>query len=834
MNTVSVNGIENLISYDFKHANTDFDYENSVFNTHKERQLKDITTDTFIEDMFSDTRPDNDDVKNVQRENNRFNFLAYVYTYLSLQVKLGLPQALIENNIIMKPGEDVYLLFKGGNMMYYKYEELKKHVKPILQGQFFRLFDANFKISDFDFTCYIVVNDRERFYKVKKAVNQILWRETVKLRNFFESYMNVALDSAVNPELNGEPTQKDNNIFYPLENLDVNQVNTNKEERIQNIKNRLFEGVNIITSEDNHEVILNKAMQINEQITDNTKLDFQQVQSTLFHLRTYLYRKMIYHKTPQKLSQSFDVQYKQLNQDLKTMIVLMWRKISKYITDIKINDQNEFLNIIKGVHIPTLLAVHEVMVYIKQYREIIFDQEHNVNELILTQQSNDLHRFLQTFIQNFTLIFQNRIVESDFYNIFTISELLKNVRKKFTDKQDTLQVCETIYDEYQSFEEDVKKLKDRTNYNFIQLQGKELEVYMEKREDFYIQPSLLENSTTYIDTSRSSFHYVYQNSTIKKLRNQSSSVVDFDLLRVKFNVNLRASEKVIKVPSEFIDISICNYDDSALTEFRNHTEEGLGLFSISNTNNGNNLVLECFGYSIDFMVHDLIYVLYEQNLFTPWADAKYHKRIQRLNALQMLSYIGDINSMKLYLLSVLVIYIIVTYSEVYVERQGKIDINEDMDRLYNNARDNVILNFKKYSLERVFNILPTSMLDVIYRTYLPEPEYKNLMIPYPDSIIGSIVFYSLLQQYYVQGNENDKTRIKDIINRYRHDFMFLPADNEDIDRTIKDSMKYVEQMGDTFSEMLDLVKVQVQSGGIEQVQSTQVKAPKVKKQYTFF
>lgn len=835
MNSISVNSIDNLIEYDFKHANTDFDYENAVFNIHKERQLKDIVTDTFIEDMFSHERPQqNEDAnkrqeretKNEQKGNNRFNFLAYVYTYLNLKLKLDLPSLLIKHNIILKPGEDVYLLFKGGNMMFYKYEELKHHIKPLIQEEFYKLFDDNFKISDFDFTCYITVKDRERFYKVKKVVNKILWRETVKIRDFFENYMNVALDNQINPELQNQQVQQNTQVFYELDTTLLGNQQTYQETRIQNVQNRLLNNTITSTPENSFDIILNKAMQISENEADSKQFGYQQITNTLYYLRKYLYRMVIYHKTPERLSKYFHKKYQEENESMKLVVSLMWRKVSEYLDKLGLNEENNYIQIVSNHHIPTLLHIYEFLAFINKYKTLIFDT--NNHSVILLQHTNDLYTFLQKFVKDFEFIYQTRIIQSDLYNIYTVSELLRNVKKKFNDKKNTLKVCETIYDEYLSFDEDINKLKEETNYNFIDLKDKDLKVYMQKREDFYIQPNLLGNSTNYTDTYSSNFHYVYQNSTIKKVRNQSSSVVDFDLLRVKFNVNLSISgvEKSVKVPSEFIDISICNYDDSALTEFRNHTEDGLGLFTIQN----NNLTLECFGYSIEFMVHDLVYVLYEQSLFTPWADAKYHKRIKRLNALQMLSYIGDPISMQLYMLTVLVVFIIISYSELYVERRGRIDENIDMDRLFRNARDNIVLNFKKYNLEKVFNILPTTMLDIIYRTYLTG--YEKIMIPYPDQIIGSVIFYSILQQYYYEAESNQR-RVKDIINRYRNDFMFLPADKDDIQKTIEDSTNYVSTMSETFSQMLELVKEQAKIGGGQEPNASKIDN-KLKKQFTFF
>lgn len=833
MNNINVNSIDRMIDYDFKHANTDFDYENAVFNVHKERQLKDITTDTFIEDMFSDSRPkENDDeskkIDNEVRENNRFNFLAYVYTYLNLKLKLELPRLSIEHNIILKPGEDVYLLFKGGNMMYYKYEELKHHIKPLIQEEFYKLFDDNFKISDFDFTCYITVRDRERFYKVKKIVNQILWRETIKIRDFFESYMNLALDYTVNPELQQQQVPRDDKLFYELNTSALGNQHIHKETRIQNIQNRLLNNINISTPPKHFDTVLNKAMRITESDEEIMQFGQEQVKSTLYYLRKYLYRKLIYHKTPEKLSQEFYLVYERENEQMKSVIIDMWKKVNKYVTNLQLHNDNEYLNTITHHNILTLLYIYEFLAFINKHKDVIFVPNNQINPVVVIQQTNSLYIFLQKFVQDFELICKQRIITSDLYNIYTISTLLNNIKKKFDDKKNILKVCETVYDEYLSFDEDTDKLKDDTNYKFIDLKDKDLKVYMHKREDFYIQPSLIGNSQNYTDTSSSNFHYVYQNSTIKKVRNQSSSVVDFDLLRVKFNVHLSIGgvDKPVKVPSEFIDISICNFDDSALTEFRNHTEDDLGLFTIQNKD----LKLECYGYSIDFMVHDLIHVLYEQNLFTPWADAKYHKRIKRLNALQMLSYVGDFESMQLYMLSLLVVFIIVSYSEVYVERKGKITINAEMDRLFHNARENIVLNFKKYNLEKVFNILPTTMLDIIYRTYLIG--YENILIPYPDQIIGSVIFYSILQQYYYE-TEINKGKTQDIINRYRNDFLFLPADKDDIQKTIEDSTNYVSTMSETFSQMLELVKEQAKTGGGEET-TQQKPLNKFKKQVTFF
>lgn len=839
MINLRVDGITNLISYDFKHQDTDLDCEIATFNVHKERQLKDITTDTFIEHMFSDSRPEvpaegqedtPETTANKIRETNRFNFLAFVYTYLNLQIKLELPLMLIEENVMMKKGEAVYLLFKGGNMMYYKYEELKSLVKGNLKEEFYDTYNDKFKISDFDFTCYITVQDRARFYKVKKVVNQILWRGTIVIRNFFESYLNTALKADVNRELDGEPPRQDMTRFKSLKEFlteNNHKIETYKEERKTSIKDRLLHGYAQLTPMDKHAYVLNKAMQISEELEgpegpEGPRLNAVSARSFVHHLRTYLYRTTVFHKSPEKLSASFDAEYRKENEESRQLIILMYNKVTEYLRDLELGTKSyvQILMDNKDFHVPTLLHIYDFLAYVRQHSNIIFVDEVVGNNRIVDMQKQSLFVFLDTLIREVTIIFMQKIIDSDFYNIFNISNLLDNIAEKFEAKKNDLKVCESIYDEYQAFDGNVEKLKDEKNYNMILLEGKELEVHMQTREDFYIQPSLTGDSTILTDTSSKSFHYVYQNSTIKKVRNQYSSVVDFDLLRVKFNVDLvispnTAESKTVKIPSEFIDISICNYDDSALTEFRNHTEDGLGLFAIKHSHHDENLTLECFGYSINSMVHDLIYVLYEQNLFTPWVDGKYEKRIGRLNALQFLSYIDDAGAMKKYLLSVLVVHIITVFAAdfVKVSTGGKSEeglIGVEFYKLFKLTSDNVIQNYKKYNLELVFNILPTAMLDVVYRNYLWE--FGDVVIPYPDKIVGSFILYAILQSKYKQDNEG-KMVVNDIINRYRHDFMYLPADEKYIEETISKSEDYMKSMTTTYSDMLEVVKKQIKFGG---------------------
>jgi hypothetical protein len=230
------------------------------------------------------------------------------------------------------------------------------------------------------------------------------------------------------------------------------------------------------------------------------------------------------------------------------------------------------------------------------------------------------------------------------------------------------------------------------------------------------------------------------------------------------------------------------------------------------------------------MVHDLIYVLYEQNIFTPWADLKYQKRIQRLNSLQMLSYINDKKSLKSYLLSILVVDIIINYADIYALTKSNSRDPDDLLRLLTSVSDNIFNNYKKYNLETVFNILPTILLDVIFNKYLEEYKHLQSSIPYPDQVIGTIIFYAVMQNKY-DDIIPDKKLVQDVINRYRADYLFLPADDEDIEDTIHKSKQYIKDMNNTYNQMYDIVKVQAQSGGSNIVKKKKKRVTKMK---TFF
>ena len=133
------------------------------------------------------------------------------------------------------------------------------------------------------------------------------------------------------------------------------------------------------------------------------------------------------------------------------------------------------------------------------------------------------------------------------------------------------------------------------------------------------------------------FHYISYNSSINTTRNNNLSIINFDLVRTKLSVyytnaliqnigNTKFTKQTIKIPGEFIDISISSMDDTFARHYNNDPLHNKLNYKLSF--NDKQFTVE--SYNPAYMVYDLEGVLFTQNSYTPWVDGKYEKRIKRL------------------------------------------------------------------------------------------------------------------------------------------------------------------------------------------------------------
>lgn len=140
-------------------------------------------------------------------------------------------------------------------------------------------------------------------------------------------------------------------------------------------------------------------------------------------------------------------------------------------------------------------------------------------------------------------------------------------------------------------------------------------------------------------------HYISFNNTIKITSLGGASSVDFDLIRIKFNVQIKNCintihpsgrvKNTLNIPSEFIDISIPMWNSDNLKNVR--LEDHASYMTLNNN-------IKLYSYELTEIYEDLSYILTNQ-YYCPWMDSKYDKRIIRLITF---AYLDLVNQDKLY------------------------------------------------------------------------------------------------------------------------------------------------------------------------------------------
>lgn len=157
------------------------------------------------------------------------------------------------------------------------------------------------------------------------------------------------------------------------------------------------------------------------------------------------------------------------------------------------------------------------------------------------------------------------------------------------------------------------------------------------RNDFFIIP-------------RSNYSQVYPSiTTDKNLMNLSHNTIEFKgpagevsfaLNRSKLNARLYLKKTTfgspdqliyITAPGELIDVTIARQNDNGLNYMYN-TALSHNLTEYVFTYGNDQFILK--GYSFDYLIHDLEYILFDVTDNQPWTDNKYEKRLKRLMLLQ--------------------------------------------------------------------------------------------------------------------------------------------------------------------------------------------------------
>ena len=270
----------------------------------------------------------------------------------------------------------------------------------------------------------------------------------------------------------------------------------------------------------------------------------------------------------------------------------------------------------------------------------------------------------------------NNLISSDFYTQTKINEFICKL-KDFYLKEN---FCVKFKDTYED--------QTHTVYLYVYEGNKLVDPLLNKRNSAIVHnDENLNKPVSIINTDPNSVHYITYNASILKTRSCSTS--NFDLFRIKFNVELnnvineyiiagdyedivkklkerqiicdsvtpptklfatrveldtfisdnnfklnKQSKTKYNTPSEFIDLSMPAFADSTSQHFIESIENNT-VSNIYTIIDKTLYYTDC--YSKAQIYDDINIVLFQQNTYFPWVDKKYEKRIKRLITMLFIS-----------------------------------------------------------------------------------------------------------------------------------------------------------------------------------------------------
>jgi hypothetical protein len=574
----------------------------SIFGYDNARVFKDMSTDSFVENIFND-------------KNKLLKFIDY--TFYSIYSKIpNIHKLMYVNGYFMDVDEYITVIFKGGNTMSFFfdiildavcnnnkevfdfklnkiYEYLQNHNVDlkVIDKELFYLNSENtvkdffsehkkkFKISDVDYTMYINVNNPIKYSVITQLYNKILINSLVDIRNFFDSYYSYAR----NNEINDDIKYIMNNKYLPFKSNDDPYIS-------------LILSIDKLTK-----IIKAENMENFYNISDK---------------KTYL----IY---------------------VEIDFIKIFFQNNNRLVDILLYgcDEKNYFNQ-NSIYYEYIINLR-LMTSIFEYLELL-------------QICFDLHKkyLLKSTVQNLLIItkkiishhLDNKkriILESKMYNIDIINDFIRNIASKYN-KETNQSIYNTKYSLSFDKKDVIQKIKlIRKNPNTDLIFNKFIlnkksdntnEIDIVRKNDSL---SYSANDISLYNSSISNdkyYHYItYNNSIYNNLELFSRK---FDLFRIKFNIVLtkplieidKKSVETYNIPSEFVDVSIPSFQDINRKNFYKEVqEEGINILNYRK----GTLNYYWNTYSIHQLFDDLLKILFGPTII-PWYDAKYDKRIIRL------------------------------------------------------------------------------------------------------------------------------------------------------------------------------------------------------------
>jgi uncharacterized protein with HEPN domain len=409
--------------------------------------------------------------------------------------------------------------------------------------------------------------------------------------------------------------KKDLDKNFKISDVDYSvYIDTDNDKRFSEIHNRMIvllgEALKEISTEfDTYydAVMNNRYVNRNIQINDNNKLS--DINYTLLETLDFSLRQCIqlYYE---------NVQLNTIMRDAEALIDVdiinhighpqspIYLLLGHFITNL---DENT-LNILDGLLVKNILINLKFLIEKQVIRQNIINYNLDnkltaVDNILVNILNNKRHKLFESFYS--------------IQKIGNITTFIKNLfRTPYNQNNDAPE--EKTY--YNLEGEGVKKFRLTVNNK----QNNNFNVVIKKRKNIIINYKSIKN------TDDSAYHYISYNNIIRKLRNEKI-VTDFDLIRIKFNVeadnyievfnneNNTYELKSLKIPSEFIDVSVPKFFDSPRTHYFHNNHNKTNFLSLISQN----FHFTVMSYSLTDIINDLEYVLYSDKLKMLFFDIRF-------------------------------------------------------------------------------------------------------------------------------------------------------------------------------------------------------------------
>jgi hypothetical protein len=550
------------------------------------RFFRDITTDAFTKTFLAD-------------DTIRYCFINYTYHMINTNIQTKINTYLIQNN--QKPiygDEYIKFLFKGGNIMnffvnaYLKnngsnntniidkeylsahYNVNKDNITDKYKDdqkkednckEFIEFIKSKFKISDIDYTVIIKGANYARYTLIHGGVTNILADTLTTIGKFFDDYY-------INYE-----TMKINATTPPRK---IAQRDTATSDYIRSYVNKRLVIMKKIISNPYLDVIIKKV------VADRNDPDLNDDTWLKKHLTVRNYIEVV------KWLVDFD--------PLTMITPLIQDNIINMLSLFSLHNIYEYLQIISYLHTKGLMT--------------------GMNKSLYGQYITKVGSYIDISLDEKMRL----VIMSDFYTKEKLDDFKKMIAKQLNDEFKKNNEI-TKYDHNFTglvLVDDVIKMKqpiEEADINIVQRGGTVVHSFNDPRKQIRIK-----------DATDKKYHYITYNNIIHTRFMHSHA---FDLMRIKLNVSCSNTARftkndknqILNIPSEFVDVSIPRWKDKGLQMSLDHPN----LFELNYTDTGKKINVSVLSYDMDEICLDLQHVLFDQNIFCPWIDLKYTKRIIR-------------------------------------------------------------------------------------------------------------------------------------------------------------------------------------------------------------